>query len=148
MKMMELWCFLGHFCKPLNLTIISTNLIRIISAFQFIYLHHNTPQLITGSLVQGQVLFRWLLLHCIFFMIKYSTTLQMKNTIHVYCIIYWLFSWPRDKLRSAFDPLNLSWGICPLYKSRSTSEVLVCQFFKNFQANNMIKISQNQNPSC
>ena len=52
---------------------------------------------------------------------------------------------PTDKLESIFDPVILSSGICSPYKSRSTSEVLACQFLKNLLSNNMIKIPQNRN---
>jgi len=38
---------------------------------------------------------------------------------------------PADNSRSIFDPVIPSSCICSPYKSRSTSEVLVCQFLKN-----------------
>jgi len=54
---------------------------------------------------------------------------------------------PADKSKSILDPVILSSGICSLYKPRPTSEVLACQFIKNFLSNNMIKIPQNRNHS-
>jgi len=52
-----------------------------------------------------------------------------------------------DKSRSIFYPVILSSGICSPYKWRATSEVLACQFIKNFLFNTVIKIPQNRNHS-
>jgi len=47
-----------------------------------------------------------------------------------------------------FWPWNSFLGHMPPYKSRSTSEILACQFLKCFLSINMIKIPQNRNPAC